>query len=72
MSKFQKQNKKCYLCATSMSLGEGTVPFSKPTKNKEFCGKSFWIAGSVVLVNLIKSVGIDVYRWVHTSLVSRP
>ena len=38
MSKFQKQNKKCYLYATSVSLGEGTVPLSKPTNNKEFCG----------------------------------
>ena len=61
MSKFQKQNKKCYLCATSVSLGEGTVPLCNPTKNKEFCGKSFCKAGSVVLVDLIKSVGIDVY-----------
>ena len=37
MSEFQKQNKKCYLCATSVSLGEGTVPLCEPTKNKEFC-----------------------------------
>lgn len=68
MSKFQKQNKKCYLCATSVSLGEGTVPLCKPTKNKEFCGKSFCKAGSVVLVDLIKSVGIDV----HTTPESDP
>ena len=61
MSKFQKQNKKCYLCATSMSLGEGTVPLCNPTKNKEFCGKSFYKAGSVILIDLIKSVGINVY-----------
>ena len=60
MSKIQKQNKKCYLCETRISFGEGTVPLSKPTKNKEFCGKSFCKAGSVVLVDLIKSVGIDV------------
>lgn len=68
MSKFQKQKKKCYLCASSVSLGEGTVPLCKPTKNKEFCGKSFCKAGSVVLVDLIKSVGIDV----HTTSDSDP
>ena len=38
MSKFQEQNKKCCLYATSESLGEGTVPLCKPTKNKEFWG----------------------------------
>ena len=38
MGKFQKQNKKCYLCATSVSLSEGTVSLCKLTKNKEFCG----------------------------------
>ena len=34
MSKFQKQNKKCYLCASSVSIGKGTVPFCKPTKKQ--------------------------------------
>ena len=61
MSKFEKRSKNCYLCAASVSLGEGTVPLCKATKNKEFCGKSFCKAGTVVLVDLIKSIGIDVY-----------
>ena len=30
MSKFKRQKKKCYLCAASVSLGEGTVPLCKP------------------------------------------
>ena len=38
MSKFQKQNKKCYLWATSMSLSEGTVSLCKAAKNKELRG----------------------------------
>ena len=34
MSKFQKQNKKFYLCATGVSLGKGTIPLCKPTKKQ--------------------------------------
>ena len=60
MSKFQKQSKNCYLCATSASLGEGTVPLCKPPKQGVLREK-FWKAESVALVDLIKSVGIDVY-----------
>ena len=41
MSKFQKQNKKCYLCATSVSLGEGTVPLVSQPKTKSSAEKVF-------------------------------
>ena len=34
MSKFQKQNKKCYLCATSVSISEGTVSLCKANKKQ--------------------------------------
>jgi len=57
MSYAKKKN--CYLCESSVSVGEGTVPLCKPTKNKEFCGKSFCKAGSIILSDLIKSVGIN-------------
>ena len=33
MSKFQRQNKKYYVFASSVSLGKGTVPLCKPAKN---------------------------------------
>ena len=33
MTKFQKQNKKCYPCASSVSIGKDTVPLCKPTKS---------------------------------------
>ena len=31
--KSQKQNKKCYLWASSLSIGKSNVPLCKPTKN---------------------------------------
>ena len=60
MSFPKKVNKTCHFCAINVSSGEGTVPLFKPTKNKEFCGKSFCKTGSVILSDLIKSVGIDI------------
>lgn len=61
MSKFEKRSKNCYFCAVSVLFGEGIVFFCKVIKNKEFCGKSFCKVGIVVFVELIKSIGIDVY-----------
>ena len=55
----KKVNKTCHFCTINVSSGEGTVPFFKPTKIKEFCGKSFCKTGTVILSDLIKSVGID-------------
>ena len=50
----------CHFCAINVSSGEGTVPLFKPTKNNEFCGKSFCKTGTIILFDLIKSVGIDI------------
>ena len=36
MSKFQKQNKKCYLWATSVSLSEGTLHFVGQQKTSSY------------------------------------
>ena len=55
----KKVNKTCHFCTINVLSGEGTVPFFKPTKIKEFCGKSFCKTGTVILSDLIKSVGID-------------
>ena len=60
MSFPKKVNKTCHFCAINVSSGEGTVPLFKQTKNKEFCGKSFCKTGTVILSDLIKSVGIDI------------
>ena len=60
MSFPKKVNKTCHFCAINVSSGEGTVPLFKPTKNKEFCGKSFCKTGTIILSDLIKSVGIDI------------
>ena len=60
MSFPKKVNKTCHFCAINVSSGEGTVPLFKPTKNKEFCRKSFCKTGTIILSDLIKSVGIDI------------
>ena len=51
----------CYLCETQLSGCFGSsVPLFKPTKNKEFTVKSFCTADSIVLSELVKSVGIKI------------
>ena len=60
MSFPKKVNNTCHFCAINVSSGEGTVPLFKPTKNNEFCGKSFCKTGTIILSDLIKSIGIDV------------
>lgn len=60
MSFPKKVNNTCHFCAINVSSGEGTVPLFKPTKNNEFCGKSFCKTGTIILSDLIKSVGIDI------------
>ena len=60
MSFPKKVNNTCHFCAINVSSGEGTVPLFKPTKNNEFYGKSFCKTGTIILSDLIKSVGIDI------------
>ena len=60
MSFPKKVNKTCHFCAINVLSGEGNVPLFKPTKNKEFCGKSFCKTGTVILSDLIKRVRIDI------------
>ena len=67
MSKKQnkKQNKKCYLCATSVSLSEGTVSLCKPTKNKELCSGFKCGIGCMHFMNVF-------YLYIFDSFVSKP
>ena len=60
MSFPKKVNKTCHFCAINVSSGVDTVPLFKQTKHKEFCGKSFCKTGTVIVSDLIKSVGIDI------------
>ena len=47
----------CFLCKTGF-IRSYAVPLFKSTKTREFCGKSGGTAESIVLSDLIKSVGI--------------
>lgn len=56
---WQMAGRHCFLCKTNLQIhGCATVPLFKPTKKKEFIEKSFCKANSIVLSQLLKSIGI--------------
>ena len=50
--------KKCYLC--DEILLAGAVPLCKATRNRELTEKKLSTAGSIVLSDLLRSVGIGI------------
>ncbi|XP_068693734.1 uncharacterized protein [Montipora foliosa] len=53
-----KKSKKCYLC--DEILPAGAVPLCKATRNRELTEKKSSTAGSIVLSDLLRSVGIGI------------
>ena len=53
-----KKSKKCYLC--DEILLAGAVPLCKATRNRELTEKKSSAAGSIVLSDLLRNVGIGV------------
>ena len=53
-----KKSKKCYLC--DEILPAGAVPLCKVTRNRELTEKKSSTAGSIVLSDLLRSVGIGI------------
>ena len=51
-----KKSKKCYLC--DEILLAGAVPLCKATRNRELTGKKSSTAGSIVLSDLLRNVGM--------------
>ena len=59
MALSKNTSKCCYFCDCNLPAG-AAVPLFKVTKNKEFTGKSCFTADSIVLSELLKSVGLDI------------
>ena len=53
-----KKSKKCYIC--DEILPAGAVPLCKATRNRELTEKKSSTAGSIVLSDLLRSVGIGI------------
>ena len=53
-----KKSKKCYLC--DEILLAGAVPLCKATRNRELTEKKSSTAGSIVLSDLLRNVGIGI------------
>ena len=54
-----KPNKCCYFCNVHLPAG-AAIPLFTLTKNKEFTGKSCFTADSIVLSDLLRSVGLNI------------
>ncbi len=54
-----KPNKCCYFCNVHVPAGAAISLFTR-TKNKEFTGKSCFTADSIVLSDLLRSVGLNI------------
>ena len=53
-----KKSKKCYLC--DEILLAGALPLCKATRNRELTGKKSSTTGSIVLLDLLRSIGIGI------------
>ena len=67
MALAKKPNKCCYFCDSNLPAG-AAVPLFELTKNKEFTGKSCFTARSIVLSELLGSLGFDI----DTASAGRP
>ena len=54
-----KTNKCCYFCDNNLLVG-AAVPLFTVTKNKDFTDKSCFTVDSIVLAELLKSVGLNI------------
>ena len=61
-----KTNKYCYFCNDNLPGGP-TIPLFTVTKNKEFTGKICFTSDGIVLLELLKSVGLDISFDANTS-----